>query len=208
MTGPHRNAFLVQKRGQIVRMNVLHVESNRPSTLRRVAVDRNSRNLPQAAHRIPAQPARVLPDPLHSHRSQVVNRRAQRHRLTDRRRARLELVRQLGMGRALLRYLPNHLAPTHVRRHRLQQLPPPPKPPDAVRPQQGVHLASFESEGRPPYNLLTVNLDPDVVQLEPVAQFLAWLGPVPRTFGRCLRHRLCLHRFCLRLARPRARSAS
>ena len=81
----------------------------------------------------------MSPDPVWSERADPVDGRAQTDRLGDLRRAGLELPGQLGPGRLVGGYGPDHVAAADERRHLLEQLAPPVQDPD---PGRAVRLVS------------------------------------------------------------------
>ena len=83
-----------------------------------VAVDGQAVDARQALLGVVGEPRLVRGDPLAADALDVGERRAEADRLDDRRRARLEAVRRLGVGDAVLGDVGDHLAAAHVGRHR------------------------------------------------------------------------------------------
>ena len=92
-----------------------------PLSLRR-SVDPQAVDARQALVRVVAQARLVRGDPLAADPLDVGQRRAEADRLDDRRRARLEAVRRIGIGDEVLGHVADHLAAAHIGRHRRQVL--------------------------------------------------------------------------------------
>ena len=100
MAGADRDARQVEDLRDVVGMDPLHVERDDPrAPVGGRAVERHARDLGELAERVLRELVLVLRDLVQADRLEVVDRRAEADRLGDRRRARLELVRQLAPRR-------------------------------------------------------------------------------------------------------------
>src|SRR3954454_9520089 len=144
VAGADRNALQVEDLRDVVRMDVLEVErDDAGATIGGRAVEPDARHLRQAAERVGGELVLVRLDRVEPDSLEIVDRRAEADRLRHRRRARLELVRQLAPGCFLEAYRVDHVAAGEERIHREQQVGPPPERARAARP---AHLVARDRE--------------------------------------------------------------
>jgi hypothetical protein len=122
--GPDAHAVAGEDLGDVVRVHAVHRERDKRAAGIRLTRPQDVQALDpvQALERVRGQRALVRADLLHADALQEADRGAQSRRLGDRRRARLELPRQLVEARGVEVDRADHVAAGQERRHRLQDL--------------------------------------------------------------------------------------
>ena len=135
--GAHADAFGIEDRREIVRVDVREVERDHTratlDVLRTVDLQPARDERLESLERVFGNRTLVRGDPIHADSFEVFDGRAERDRVRDVARARFEFPRKFVERRVLVSDLANHVAAREERRHRVEQGPFPVKKTDAGR---------------------------------------------------------------------------